>query len=328
MPLLRYSLYSQNVNLYLAPTADFRETWLPLMRTVAFEGRTVVMSANQCLRRKHQPDWIRSGKKEKSTGIGMQQQSSQVVNGEHVGKRKCSITKTEDNHEVAWPSPESRATRPKADGTLALRSPAIIDGDEDPILAAPLARRESIVTRTEDNHRIQWPACKNERSNSKTEEADTTSALPATSPLRQHMAARADSDALEQEDFQKENSISEPRPRRSSLVTRTEDNHEITWPPCSNMKASSFHTMSTPQPLVHDDDGGDEIVSRGGSCIISPLGKVLAGPLWDIEDELLITDVDFEDCERGRLDLDVAGHYSRSDSFKLKVEGLDLNPPP
>ncbi|KAL0933265.1 uncharacterized protein CTRU02_212228 [Colletotrichum truncatum] len=136
MPLLRHSLYSQNVNLYLAPTADARDTWSALMRTVACEGRCFVLSANQCFKKQSQPAWVYGEKSE-----------------------------------------------------------------------------------------------------------------------------------------------------------------------------------------------SEEFVSSGGSCIVSPLGEVLQGPLWENEDGMLTVGVNFDDCVRGRLDLDVAGSYSRNDAFKLTVTGLDINPP-
>ena len=155
MPMLRQSLYAQNVNIYLAPTADARETWLPLMQTVGCESRAFVLSANQCVRYDELPSWI-----------------------------------------------------------------------------AP--------------------------------EETTSSAL----------------------------------------------------------------------------------VSRGGSCIVSPFGEVLAGPIWEVGtddrpdgttgdedasvavgDGLAVTEIDLDDCLRGRLDFDAAGSYSRGDSFRLSVDGLSLHPP-
>jgi nitrilase len=169
MPMLRQSLYSQNVNLYLAPTADSRDTWLPLMRTIGGEGRTFVLSCNQCVRYNELPSWI------------TQQGNS------------------------------SKGRNTLQSSTFLLRaSNCVLD-------------------------------------------------LP------------------------------------------------------------------------------DHYISRGGSCIVGPLGEVVAEPIWEvstddadgsIEDGLVISEIDLEDCERGRLDLDVAGSYSRNDAFKLSVEGLDLNPPP
>lgn len=56
---------------------------------------------------------------------------------------------------------------------------------------------------------------------------------------------------------------------------------------------------------------GGKFVCRGGSCITDPFGDVLAGPLWEDEAGIAWTDVDFKDCIRGRLDIDVGGSYSR-----------------
>ena len=59
-----------------------------------------------------------------------------------------------------------------------------------------------------------------------------------------------------------------------------------------------------------------EIMSRGGSVVISPLGKVLAGPLFDRE-EIMTVSLDTDEVIRAKLDFDPIGHYSRPDVFEL-----------
>src|SRR5215470_18009505 len=55
MPLLRMHMYAQGIQLYCAPTADDRETWLPTMRHIALEGRCFVLGCNQFALRSDYP---------------------------------------------------------------------------------------------------------------------------------------------------------------------------------------------------------------------------------------------------------------------------------
>jgi len=55
MPLMRMAMYAKGIQLYCAPTADDRDTWLSSMQHVAFEGRCFVFSACQHLRRSDCP---------------------------------------------------------------------------------------------------------------------------------------------------------------------------------------------------------------------------------------------------------------------------------
>jgi nitrilase len=70
-----------------------------------------------------------------------------------------------------------------------------------------------------------------------------------------------------------------------------------------------------PNTLAADPD---DVVATGGSCIIGPLGDVLAGPSRDGE-EILYADLDLDEIARGKYDFDVVGHYARPDVFTLLV---------
>ncbi|TWA56429.1 nitrilase [Azospirillum baldaniorum] len=55
MPLMRAAYYAKGVQLWAAPTADDRESWIATMRHVAMEGRCFVIGACQVMRRSDFP---------------------------------------------------------------------------------------------------------------------------------------------------------------------------------------------------------------------------------------------------------------------------------
>lgn len=223
MPLVRQALYAQNINLYLAPTADGRDAWLALMRTVAIEGRCFVVSSNMCVRATDgQPleNGVDHGEAREEGHAAVRDASSQGVS------RRRNSCLTEEGFEIALPSPTSRrATR---------------------------RRRQSIFD--EDGNEIVL-SCKG----SALEDADSDAPVSPTTAGR----------------------------------------------------GGGLQPKMATQPAVGTGVADDGFVSRGGSSIVSPFGDVLAGPQWEDSEGIIYSDVDFDECIRGRLDLDTAGSYSR-----------------
>ncbi|MFW6040803.1 MAG: carbon-nitrogen hydrolase family protein [Thermoplasmatota archaeon] len=59
MPLARMSVYDKGVEIYLAPTADSRDTWQATMKHIALEGRCFVLSCNQFITKDMYPDYVK-----------------------------------------------------------------------------------------------------------------------------------------------------------------------------------------------------------------------------------------------------------------------------
>ncbi|MEM6362090.1 MAG: carbon-nitrogen hydrolase family protein [Bacteroidota bacterium] len=57
MPLARTAMYKKGVEIYLAPTADMRDSWQSTMEHIALEGRCFVLAANQFVRKSDYPEY-------------------------------------------------------------------------------------------------------------------------------------------------------------------------------------------------------------------------------------------------------------------------------
>ncbi|KAG7294457.1 hypothetical protein NEMBOFW57_004530 [Staphylotrichum longicolle] len=278
MPLVRQSLYAQNINLFLAPTADGRDTWLSLLRTTAIEGRCFVVSSNMYVR-------------------------------DTTAPAPVSLTNGHTSHH-----------EPETDGSQLSPLPPTPPRTS----SRPTGRRQSVVV--EDGNEIALP-CSTPPSHT---------APPSSSPARTRRQSVLDEDG---------NEIALPcsppppasrgrRARRQSVFD--EDGNEIVLccrdgegrkRPVPKVATTTTTTAAKTATTAAGTKKGS-CISRGGSAIVSPFGDVLAGPQWEDEEGIIYADVDFEDCIRGRLDLDTAGSYSRNDSFRFEVRGLDLTPLP
>ena len=63
----------------------------------------------------------------------------------------------------------------------------------------------------------------------------------------------------------------------------------------------------------------NDIVCRGGSCVIDPYGHAVSETVWDKE-EIIYADLDMQKVPASRMEHDVCGHYARPDVLKLNVE--------
>ena len=91
MPMLRMAMYSKNVALYCAPTADDRDTWIASMQHIALEGRCFVLTACQFIRKKDFPDTVRVSLGDSPKAVLMRGGSAivnplgQILAGPHFG---------------------------------------------------------------------------------------------------------------------------------------------------------------------------------------------------------------------------------------------------
>jgi predicted amidohydrolase len=67
---------------------------------------------------------------------------------------------------------------------------------------------------------------------------------------------------------------------------------------------------------------GVDVFGRGGACIASPGGDVIAGPLYDAEG-ILFADCDLRDALHAKRYFDVVGHYGRADVLDREASTSD-----
>jgi nitrilase len=76
---------------------------------------------------------------------------------------------------------------------------------------------------------------------------------------------------------------------------------------------------------IEGDHDPDEVLCRGASMIVSPLGEILSGPETGGE-AILRAELDLGKITEAKYDLDLVGHYNRPDVFRLLVNDQPMPP--
>jgi nitrilase len=90
---------------------------------------------------------------------------------------------------------------------------------------------------------------------------------------------------------------------------------------CYVLSCNQFATKASyPADLAcyEDIQGDDDVLSRGGSAIVGPLGDYAVEPLYN-QEGILTAELDLSQVTQSRFDFDAVGHYSRPDIFQLIV---------
>ncbi len=88
---------------------------------------------------------------------------------------------------------------------------------------------------------------------------------------------------------------------------------------CFVLGCNQYFTKSMyPEKYRKLVESEDENNCPGGSLIVSPLGKIIAGPTFGKSDAL-VAELDLNEIALSKLDFDVIGHYARPDIFDFKV---------
>lgn len=80
----------------------------------------------------------------------------------------------------------------------------------------------------------------------------------------------------------------------------------------------TLHKNDLPDDLKKVYEKKGDWISTGGSCIINPKGKIIAGPLV-AEEGILYADIELSEIIATKRRFDVVGHYARPDVFNFSI---------